>query len=146
VDKKKIQELALIVLISLLVGVLVGMVAGKAEAADLNAAGPAKVAVGGAAQTNLLFDANTTSGLPVAIMVYAGDGGEFWIKRNSPGVSTLETIPIKVPAGSSIIIPVSGWQVKRGTSATAYIDTFRVMLNVNAAAVTDTVFAVPMYK
>lgn len=140
-DKKKIQELVIVGL-SLL---LVGLVVGKCWAVELNQAGPAQV-VGATAKANVLINSNSVGGLPAAVMVYSGDGAAFWIRRNTSGSSTLETVPIKVPANASLIIPVAGWQVKRAAITDAFVDTFRVKINVNAASVSDSVFVIPMYR
>ena len=140
-DKKKIQELVIVGLAML----VIGLIAGRAAAVELNQAGPAQV-IGAGAKGQLYFNSNTPGSIPTALMIYSGDGAAFWVRRNTPGSSTLETVPLKVPANASLIIPVGGWQVKRAQITDAFVDTFRVKIFVNATSVTDSVFAIPMYR
>lgn len=124
---------------------VMALLAGRlAVAAELNQAGPAQAVVGGTAYQAVLFNANSVGALPIAVMVYSSDAAEFWIRRAITGVP--ETIPIPVPEGQSLIIPVSGWRAHKGSGASD--DTFRVRVDIGAVsvAVADSVLVIPFYR
>jgi hypothetical protein len=115
------------------------VIAPKAGAIEINQAGPAQVMGAGLkTASGIAFDFVGATRAPVAVMLWSGDGNIFYVRRYT-APATLEAISLKVPEGASLIIPVNAFKVS-GT------DTFRVRMFINATAVTDSVYAVPMYR
>jgi hypothetical protein len=139
VSKKKWIEIAIAAVLLVLVGLLLAPKA--SQAMELNAAGPVQVMAGGSkTAAGLAFDAQSLSGTPTALMCWSGDGALFYIRRfMGPGTANLETISLKVPAGSSLIVPVRAFKVSGQ-------DSFRVRVFVSAVGVTDSVYVMPMYR
>ena len=73
--------------------------------------------------------------LPSGFTMYSKDGAIFWIQRRFSDAQ-LDTVPVPIPAGRSMLIPSPGGVVAGDST---YITIF-------VGGHTDTVFALPWYR
>ena len=100
--------------------------------AELRAARP-PVAVAGGGVGYFTFTASRPGEIPSAVLMYSGDGASFWVRRSS-GAGTFEAVPLKVPDNQPLTMPTPAPYNNAGT--------YTVIFEVNATAVTDSVYAI----
>jgi hypothetical protein len=126
----------------LLVSLALLLVSFTVEASELVAARADTFVVGGTS-TLMKIQTKVNAGagaLPSAYLLYAGDGAKFWLTRYD-GATSAYGYDTPIPAGSSLTIPSPPpLRILDGNGEYRYYHYFFI----GAAAVTDSVFIIPL--
>jgi|GEM_PF-3965134 len=103
-----------------------------AQALNAKSAGAVQVVAPGTAGYFSFSGAKTTD-IPNGVLVWSSEGGEFWLRR-SVSIGAFESIPMKIPAGASLVIPI----------APAYKNSGAWYQIIEAYAAADSIFCLPV--
>lgn len=150
IEDKNWRTLAIVVIASALA--FIGL-SSAAIAGELAGSRPAMAFAGGSVDT-LIYASDASSDailqkdyleqMPDAFLIYSGDGNSFYLQRIID--SALETVPVKIPSSSSLMIPAPQPVLVEYDGGVGSVKRWEQQLYINASSVADSVYVIPFFR